>query len=127
MKFNQSHLASTLFFCSFYNVCVHIHVVPYAWDDTTLKEKLCLRVKAGSEPRCFDLESFGTKGKVYYESYFYIVAMGTRKELPVGVVDRDEFVLDVPQGKAVILSRKVVTCIKTSFSMHTLHVAPRLP
>ena len=35
-----------------------------------------MTVKGGGE-LMVDLESFGPKGKVYYESYFYIVAYST--------------------------------------------------
>lgn len=50
--------------------------VPYSWDEHMLPECLCVEVKGGEELR-FDLETFGPKGKVYYESYFYIVACAT--------------------------------------------------
>lgn len=65
-------------------------------------------MKTSSEPRYFDLETVGSKGKVYYESYFYIVATGTAtRRSEKGVVIEEELVLDVPQGKAVILTKKV--------------------
>ncbi len=70
-----------------------------------MAEKLCVHVKTGLEPRCFDFESVGSKGKVYYESYFYIVAMGT-KRMESGT--EEDLVLDVPQGKAVIITNKVI-------------------
>ena len=45
---------------------------------------------------------------MYYESYFYIVATGTAtRRSEMGVVIEEELVLDVPQGKAVILTKKV--------------------
>ena len=75
--------------------------VPYSWDDITLPEKLCIHISGISEPRQFDLNNFGPQGKVYYESYFYIVAMETGTQI------NEELVLDVPQGKAVILTKKV--------------------
>uniref|UniRef100_A0A1X7TNH4 Vacuolar protein sorting-associated protein 13 VPS13 adaptor binding domain-containing protein n=1 Tax=Amphimedon queenslandica TaxID=400682 RepID=A0A1X7TNH4_AMPQE len=83
--------------------------VPYAWDEVTLPEKLCLHIKDVSEPRPFDLSSFGPQGKVYYESYFYIVAMDTKTDqshLPESHRLEGELVLDVPQGRAVLLTRK---------------------
>lgn len=50
--------------------------VPYAWDEHTLPECMCVGVKGGGVLRV-ELERFGSKGKVYYESYFYIVAYAT--------------------------------------------------
>lgn len=50
--------------------------VPYSWDEHTLPESLCVSVKGGSELK-MGLEKFGPKGKVYYESYFYILAYST--------------------------------------------------
>ena len=50
--------------------------VPYSWDEHTLAECLCVSVKPGSELKV-DLEVFGQKGKLYYESYFYIAAYST--------------------------------------------------
>ena len=73
-----------------------------------MAEKLCVHVKTGIEPRCFDFESVGSKGKVYYESYFYIVAMGTRETFGIESISEEDLVLDVPQGKAVILTKKVL-------------------
>ena len=85
--------------------------MPYAWDEATLPERLYVQIKGGSEARQFDLNTFGHQGKVYYESFFYIVAMQStatdQSDLPEsqrGV----ELVLDVPQGTAVILTRKVI-------------------
>ena len=54
----------------------------------------------------FDLNSFSDQGKVYYESYFYIVATTTTTSSG-GTKEQEEFVLDVPQGTAVILTKKV--------------------
>lgn len=90
--------------------CIYVHVVPYSWDEVTLPEVLCLHVKEVSEPRPFDLSNFGPQGKVYYENYFYIVAMETKTDqshLPESQRLEGELVLDVPQGRAVILTRKV--------------------
>ena len=50
--------------------------VPYSWDEHTLPERLCMGVK-GARQVNVDLESFGPKEKIYYESYFYIVAYAT--------------------------------------------------
>lgn len=50
--------------------------VPYSWDEHTLPEVLCVGVRGG-EVLKVGLERFGPKGKVYYESYFYIVAYST--------------------------------------------------
>lgn len=50
--------------------------VPYSWDEHTLQERLCVTVKGGDEVKV-ELEKFGPKGKVFYESYFYIVAYST--------------------------------------------------
>lgn len=94
-------------------VCFHVFhyiLVPYAWDEVTLPERLCLHIKDVSEPRPFELSSFGPQGKLYYESYFYIVAMDTKTDqshLPESHRLEGELVLDVPQGRAVILTRKV--------------------
>ena len=83
-------------------------VVPYAWDEPTCPEKLSLVVKGGRESRQFDLRSFGPQGKLYYESYFCLVI---KKEEQVDLTRRQsgvvEFALDVPQGRAVILTKKV--------------------
>ena len=87
-------------YCSIFNISI---LVPYAWDETTLTEKLCVQLKNGSESRQFDLGAFGSQGKVYYESYFYIVATETNDQSE----NQKSLVLDVPQGKAVILTRKV--------------------
>lgn len=65
---------------------------------------LCVSVK-GSEVKEYDLNTFCEQDKLHYESYFYIVAMPTNTE--VGTPKGEEFVLDVPQGRAVILTRKV--------------------
>lgn len=94
----------------------HCNLVPYSWDDVTLPEKLCVHVKTGSESRCFDMETVGSKGKVYYESYFYIVAMETRQSLSGAGSLTEPLVLDVPQGKAVLLNRKVIYYI-----VHCIH------
>ncbi len=53
--------------------------VPYSWDEHTHPEYLNVSVKGGGELKV-DLGSFGTKGKVYYESYFYIAAYFTFPE-----------------------------------------------
>lgn len=80
-------------------------LVPYAWDEPTSPELLCLQVKGVSEEKQFDLNLFTDQGKVYYESYFHIVAAPTSER---GCLKgREEYVLDVPQGKAVILTNKV--------------------
>ena len=50
--------------------------VPYSWDEYTLPECLRVAVKGGGDLKV-NLEKFGPKGKVYYESYFYIVAYST--------------------------------------------------
>ena len=85
--------------------------VPYAWDEPTQPELLCLQVKGVSEVKEFDLNSFSDQGKVYYESYFHIVATTSSSN---GTKEQEQFVLDVPQGRAVILTRKV-----TDTRMHT--------
>ena len=88
-----------------------ITAVPYAWDEPTHPEVLCLQVKGVSEVKEFDLNSFSDQGKVYYESYFHIVA-ASRSGGESGSRRLDEFVLDVPQGRAVILTRKVIAIIQ---------------
>ena len=50
--------------------------VPYAWDEQTLPESMCVEVKGGANLKV-KLEQFGAKGKVIYESYFYIGAYAT--------------------------------------------------
>lgn len=50
--------------------------VPYSWDEHTLPERLTVAVK-GCAGISVDLDGFGPKGKVFYESYFYIVAYAT--------------------------------------------------
>ena len=50
--------------------------VPYAWDEQTLPESMCVEVKSGGSVQ-LKLEQFGDKGKILYESYFYIVAFAT--------------------------------------------------
>ncbi len=50
--------------------------IPYAWDEQTLPEVMCVEVKGGSNLK-LKLDKFGDKGKVIYESYFYIVAYAT--------------------------------------------------
>ena len=54
--------------------------VPYAWDEHTLPECMCVGVRGGAVLRV-ELERFGPKGKVYYESFFYIVAYTTFSRL----------------------------------------------
>jgi vacuolar protein sorting-associated protein 13D len=54
--------------------------VPYSWDEHTLPEQLCVSVKGGKELKV-DLEEFGPKGKVFYESYFYIMAYSTFSDM----------------------------------------------
>ena len=89
--------------------------MPYAWDEATLPEKLYVQIKGGSEARQFDLNTFGHQGKVYYESFFYIVAVQSttidQSDLPESQREA-ELVLDVPQGTAVILTKKVILYIK---------------
>ena len=51
--------------------------MPYAWDEPTLPERLCLQAKGSREVKEFDLGKFGPQGKLYYESYFYITATAT--------------------------------------------------
>ena len=51
--------------------------VPYAWDEATYPQKLCLQVKGSQETHEFDLDKFGLQAKLYYESYFYIAADST--------------------------------------------------
>ena len=84
--------------------------VPYSWDETTLPERLCLQVQGNQEVKEFDLESFGERGKLYYERYFYIAASATFPGLSPGdeSLPSSQLVLDVPQGTAVIFQRKVM-------------------
>ena len=51
--------------------------VPYSWDEPTCPEKLCVQVKGSQDSKEFDFESFGTRGKLYYERYCYIAAAAT--------------------------------------------------
>lgn len=51
--------------------------VPYAWDEPTYPERLSLQVKGSREIKEFDMNTFGPKDKLYYESYFYITAVAT--------------------------------------------------
>lgn len=51
--------------------------IPYAWDEQTLPKKLCVHVKGSRESQELDFETFGSRGKLYYESYFYITAADT--------------------------------------------------
>ena len=51
--------------------------IPYAWDEITRPKKLCLQVKGSRESQELDFETFGARGKLYYESYFYIAAAAT--------------------------------------------------
>ena len=90
-------------------------VVPYAWDEPTFPEKLSLLVKGAREARQFDLRSFGPQGKLYYESYFCLVIKRDeeRTGLPQRQSEMVEFALDVPQGKAIILTKKV--CVHTCY------------
>lgn len=91
--------------------CILSSAVPYAWDEPTLPERLCVLVKGGNEPRQFDLDSFGPQGKVYYESYFCMVIKEEgENDSPQRQLAKVEFALDVPQGKAVILTKKVCPC-----------------
>ena len=83
-----------------------------------LPEVMCLQVKGVDELKEFDFNTFGTRGKLYYESYFYVSAVST---FPEGVNETvspglpyqrrsgesKELVLDVPQGTAVIFKKKV--------------------
>lgn len=92
--------------------------VPYSWDEVTFPERLCIHIKGVSEPRQFNLSTFGPQGKVYYESYFYIVAVGTKTDqshLPESQQINGELVLDVPQGRAVLLTRKVIILMFSYF------------
>ncbi len=60
-----------------------------------------MQVKGVNEIKEFDFNTFGSRGKLYYESYFYVCAVG-------GVMgDSPQLVLDVPQGTAVIFQKKV--------------------
>ena len=98
--------------------------VPYAWDEPMLPETMCLQIKGVDDFKEFDFNTFGTRGKLYYESYFYVSAIGTFSEERGGPVVQSrlspsfstthqrkstvhqELVLDVPQGTAVIFQRK---------------------
>ena len=51
--------------------------IPYAWDEQTLPKKLSVQVKGSRESQELDFETFGARGKLYYESYFYITAADT--------------------------------------------------
>ena len=51
--------------------------IPYAWDEQTLPKKLCVNVKRSRDSQELDFETFGSRGKLYYESYFYITAADT--------------------------------------------------
>ena len=51
--------------------------IPYAWDEPTLPKKLCVHVKGSRESQELDFKMFGSRGKLYYESYFYIMAADT--------------------------------------------------
>ena len=70
-------------------------------------------MQGSHEVKEFDMESFGERGKLYYERYFYIAASATfpgrgRDLLPSNqTMSASELVLDVPQGTAVIFQRKV--------------------
>lgn len=52
-------------------------LVPYAWDEVTCPEKICLQPASTTKSKEFDFESFGPRGKLYYDSYFYIAAVAT--------------------------------------------------
>lgn len=86
--------------------------IPYSWDEPMLKEVICLQVKGVDEIKEFDFNTFGTRGKLYYESYFYVCAVGTCSPIDRGGTQEarsSELVLDVPQGTAVIFQKKVVS------------------
>ena len=51
--------------------------IPYAWDEPMFRDRLCLQVKGSQEIKEFDLNTFGPKGKLYYESYIYLAAVAT--------------------------------------------------
>lgn len=105
--------------------------IPYAWDESMLAEVMCLQVKGVEEIKEFDFNIFGTRGNLYYESYFYISATGTLDKdesmsldqasetisnLSHRKISQDkELVLGVPQGSAVIFQRKA----RTNFSFCT--------
>ena len=81
--------------------------VPYSWDEPMLGEVLCLQVKGVDEIKEFDFNTFGPRGKLYYESYFYVCAVGTGDGDGRRGAGHSQLVLDVPQGTAVIFQRKV--------------------
>ena len=51
--------------------------MPYAWDEPTALEKLCIQPASTAKSKEFDFDSFGPRGKLYYDSYFYIAAVAT--------------------------------------------------
>ena len=67
------------------------------------------QVQGSHEEREFDLERLGERGMLYYERYFYIAASATflRGSWPDEEEMMRDLVLDVPQGTAVILKKKV--------------------
>ena len=78
------------------------------------------QVQGSHEEREFDLERLGERGMLYYERYFYIAASATFLRGSSWPDDRDEeeeeatrLVLDVPQGTAVILMKKVRRCFNS--------------
>lgn len=70
-------------------------------------------MQGSREEREFDLERLGERGMLYYERYFYIAASATFSDKGQSLMAAKEgdtareLVLDVPQGTAVILQRKV--------------------
>lgn len=79
-----------------------------------------LQVQGTQEEKEFDLESFGERGRLYYERYFYIAASATFPGRGCGPLlgnqggPASELVLDVPQGTAVIFWRKVMTLFQVT-------------
>ncbi|CAB3983690.1 Hypothetical predicted protein, partial [Paramuricea clavata] len=93
--------------------------VPYAWDEPTLPRQLtCGIVNDGSFIH-FSMDKLGEKEKLYYYNAIYIAFTHTftksdgtvsgsfqMKSVNVSNAYSKELVLDVPQGTAVILSKK---------------------
>lgn len=90
--------------------------IPYAWDEPMLPEVLCVQVKGVNEIKEFEFNTFGTRGKLYYESYFYVCAGGGG----VRGGESPQLVLDVPQGTAVIFQQKVLSNRKTRTYIQTI-------
>ena len=99
----QTHTTYSCLHCSMY--CTRICVSLTSQNP---------QVQGSHEVKEFDMESFGERGKLYYESYFYIAALATFPDGGSGLAvshthqsPGNELVLDVPQGTAVIFQRKV--------------------